>query len=456
MSPRRVGLIAGAMALAFVLLGTGAVFAGIAAGTPKGSAAPNPTSSATPTRAVPSDQLTAAGIPTCSIGALASAPALMKTYGSVVSASGSPVYALNDTVPQAPASVVKVLTAAAALSVLGPTFQITTQVVDDAQQPGSVVLVGEGDPTLSATGQSVYAGAPTMASLAQQTLTAYQAAHPGQQITKVILDSSYWDPTDNWDPSWPATERTKGYQSEVTALQVDGDRANPQQEVSPRGTDPVMTAGKAFVSALGLSGVTLVTGDAENGAPQLAAVKSQPVSTLVKQMLLNDDNTLGEMLARIVSVKENLGGSSLSLQNAIPTALAKYGVSTAGLTVVDGSGESPKNGIPALFMAKFMAAVSQGQNNLQYVQAGMSLAGKSGSLASRFTGANAVAAGKVYGRSGFIATAYTLSGYLTAKDGTTLAFAFYAVGTGITSAAQPALDTLATGVYNCGKNLAGN
>jgi D-alanyl-D-alanine carboxypeptidase/D-alanyl-D-alanine-endopeptidase (penicillin-binding protein 4) len=457
---RHFVLIATAIALAFVLLGTGAVFAGIAAGSPKHVSGGSPGSAnAAATRATPADRLAATSIPTCSISVLAGAANLLKASGSVVSATtGKSVYSLSDTTAVPPASGLKVLTAAAAIAKLGPDYRITTQVVDEPQQPGAIVLVGQGDPTLSAAaaGGSVYAGAPSIANLATAALTAYNTLHPDVPLNKVILDASYWDPADNWDASWLRTEQTQGYQSEVTALQVDGDRQNPKLQTSPRGTDPVMTAGKAFVAALGLDNVSLATGHAENGATPLASVQSQPVSTLVKEMLLNSDNTLAEMLARIVSVKESLDGSSSSLQKAITTALGGYGVDTAGLTIIDGSGESPNDSIPTLFMAKFMAAVSQGKNGLQAVAAGMPLAGKTGGLATRFTGANAVAAGKIYAKPGFLAGAYTLSGYLTAKDGTPLAFSFAGVGPGITSAAQTSLDTLATGVYNCGKNLSGN
>ena len=77
-----------------------------------------------------------------------------------------------------------------------------------------------------------------------------RARNPGEQITQVILDASYWNPSDKWDASWKRTEQTIGYHSEVTALQVDGDRADPTKQTSPRSTDPITRAGKLFVDAL--------------------------------------------------------------------------------------------------------------------------------------------------------------------------------------------------------------
>ena len=458
-SRNKVALIAGALAVAFLLLGVGAVFAGVAAGKAGAqSQAPGAASTSAPSRDVASDQVAATTIPTCSISKLASAPALKKTFASVLNVStDKSMFAKDDARAQQLAGGQKVLTAAAAIAILGPGYRIATEVVDGVT-PGSITLVGQGDATLSRNpvGQSVYPGAPTMAALASATLTAYNAAHPGVPITQVVLDSSYWDPADNWIDSWPRSKQTDGFLSEVTALQVDGDRDNPKLQTSPRSTDPVARAGQAFISALGDTSIALVDGHAENGAPQLARVRSQPVKTLVRQMLLNNDNTLAEMLARIVSVRENLAGSSGSLQNAITSALSKYGIDTADVAVVDGSGESDEDVVPAVYMAKLMAAISQKTNGLQYVADGMSLAGKTGTLAGRFTDTSAVAAGKVYGMAGTLAASYTLSGYLTARDGSKFSFAFYGIGQDITESAQTALDALATAVYKCGKNLTTN
>jgi D-alanyl-D-alanine carboxypeptidase/D-alanyl-D-alanine-endopeptidase (penicillin-binding protein 4) len=173
-------------------------------------------------------------------------------------------------------------------------------------------------------------------------------------------------------------------------------------------------------------------------------------------MLQNSDNTLAEMLARIVSVKETLSGSSASINDAISKAIDKFGVDPSSTNVEDGSGESDADSVPALFMSQFMAAVSKGQNGLSTVASALPVAGKTGSLAKRFTGANAIAAGKIWAKPGFIASAYSLSGYMTAADGTPLAFSFDGVGPGMTTAANSAQDTLATAVFTCGKNLTNN
>jgi D-alanyl-D-alanine carboxypeptidase/D-alanyl-D-alanine-endopeptidase (penicillin-binding protein 4) len=309
-------------------------------------------------------------------------------------------------------------------------------------------------------GQSVYAGAPTLATLAAKTLAAYHAnpANSGVPIQNVILDSTYWDPNDNWDTSVSTNERSGGYLSETTALQVDGDRANPHLVVSPRSNDPVTAAGNAFVAALGLnpSSVTITKAANPSGSTLLASVQSQPVSTLVRQMLQLNDDTLAETLTRVLSVKESLGGTSSSIQVAVTTALAKYGLDTSDLTIEDGSGLSDESQVPPVFMSKFMSLVSQKSNGLQYVATGLAVSGKTGELANRFTGSSSIVVGKIDGKAGSLSNAYTLTGYLTAADGTGESFTFFAEGDGITSTAKTALDSLAAAVYTCGKNITNN
>ena len=142
----RMAWLAGALAIVFVLLGTGAVFAGVTVGS---QAAPAPT--ATPTadpRPVPTGELVASRLRTCSVAGPAGDPRLMSLYGRVESYDGEVLFDRGGDSPQRTASVLKILTAAAALTVLGPDFRITTSVYA-SPTPGTIVLIGRGDATLS-------------------------------------------------------------------------------------------------------------------------------------------------------------------------------------------------------------------------------------------------------------------------------------------------------------------
>lgn len=457
----RTGWLIGAGAVVFVLLGTGALFAGVSVGS-AAEAEPEPTPTAEALRDLPDGELTPSRLRTCSVAPLAADPALMSLSGQVVRIdTGEVLFDRAGDTPARTASVMKLLTAAAALATLGPDFQITTSVVQGST-PGSIVLIGRGDPTLSATSpgsESVYRGAPKLADLAAATLAAYN----GPQITNIVLDSSYWSTGDKWDPSWKRTEQTRGYHSEVTALQVDGDRADPSKQDSPRSTDPVGRAGAAFLAALRAAdsddevadNVTFTVGSAVTTVT-LAEVKSQPLRVLIPYMLLVSDNTLAEMLARITSIGAASNGSAVSLQQVIPSALSEYDIPPTGMVIRDGSGLSDLNAVPPSTVVKLLIAMTQGGPHLDVVYAGLPIAGQTGTLSGRFTGPNSGARGHVWAKTGWIDTAYTLAGIVQAADGTMFAFAFYAIGDGIQSTARAALDTLTTGVYNCGDNLSNN
>ena len=451
--------LAGAIGVAFLLFGTGAVLAGAAVGSGNGPAGLGPSSSADAARPVPVEMPAASRLRTCSVAALATDPRLASFAGAVVNAStGELLFDRAAAVGVPQGAVVQVLTAAAALNILGPDYRLSTRVYEGASA-GTIVFVGGGDSTLSRLGagqESVYSGAEKLDNLADKVAAAHSAP-----ITTIVLDASMWSAGDKWDATWPRAEQTGGTLSEVTALQVDGDRNDPTAQTSARSTDPIARAGHWFAEALKDAGadidpdtVAFSTGSAVTTKPLLGEVLSQPVSVLINQMLVAGDATLAETLARVVSKQMSLGGTASSINQAITSAVAVYEVDTTGVTVHDGSGTSGANAVPPAFMAKFMVKVSQGAANLNLIYDSLAVAGKSGTLANRFGGDSAAAKGAVTGKTGSSGGVYSLAGTIAAADGSQLAFAFYAIGAKDTSRA--AIDALATGAFTCGDNLSNN
>lgn len=448
--------LAGALGVAFLLLGTGAVFAGAAVG----DGGPNgigPSSTASAGRPLPAELPAASRLRTCSVAGAAADARLVSLSGAVVNATtGEMLFDRGASTAVAQSGIATVLTGAAAINILGPDTQFSTKVYAGSS-PNSIVLMGGGDPTLSRTplgSESVYAGAPKLAELATQV----KQNMPGyEDITTIILDTTLWSTGDKWDANWPRTLQTGGQLSEVTALQVDGDRADPVAQNSPRSTDPVNRAGREFAESLGLDAddVTFSLGAAVTSKQLLGEVKSQPVKVLVNQMIVAGDATLAETLARLVSKTMSLGGTAASLPQALSSAIAVYEVETDGLTLTDGSGLSPATTVPPAFVATFMGKVMQGAQGLDVVYNSLGVAGKSGSLAARFSGDAAAAKGAVVGKAAAGSGEQALAGVVTAADGTQLSFAFYATG-GAKDNAKAALDLLVAGVYGCGDNLSNN
>jgi D-alanyl-D-alanine carboxypeptidase/D-alanyl-D-alanine-endopeptidase (penicillin-binding protein 4) len=179
------------------------------------------------------------------------------------------------------------------------------------------------------------------------------------------------------------------------------------------------------------------------------------MATLIAQMLQFSDNSLGENIARVVSKEWSGGGSSASIGTIIPGIIANLGLDTRTITVRDGSGLSASNLVPPVFMAQLMAKVAVGEQELGVIKSAMPVAGKTGSLRSRFTGSSEIARGQVFAKTGWINGSRTLSGWLNAQDGSVLSFAFYALGP-VQEDATVALDAVTTGAFMCGNNLSNN
>jgi D-alanyl-D-alanine carboxypeptidase/D-alanyl-D-alanine-endopeptidase (penicillin-binding protein 4) len=235
---------------------------------------------------------------------------------------------------------------------------------------------------------------------------------------------------------------------------VDGDRADPTAKTSYRSTDPVQRAGTAFARLLG-SGVRTVRGEAPAGAVRLARVRSQPVSTLVKQSLIVSDNTLAETLARVTAIRSGAGNTFAAEQQGTVGALQGYGISTAGIRIVDGSGLSPDNAVPPKYLTALFRQIRVRAGSLGVVYDGLPISGRTGSLsyADRFAGAASRADGAVHAKTGWIDDGYTLSGIIDAKDGTPLTFAFFALGA-VTESTKYALDALTARAWDCGGRTA--
>ncbi len=456
----RATMIAGGT-LALVLFGGLAVAAGSAVGAPVAASAPAATTTPTPTptptqtaRPAPVAAPAASIVRSCSVAELASDGRLGSFQAQVRNAAtGAILYDRGGNTASRAASVLKVLTSAAALEVLGPDYRATTTVVKGAE-PGSVVLVGGGDITLSRTpsgDESAYAGAAHLDDLAAQVEAAWAADPANPPLTKLILDSSMFGGAE-WQPSWESKELWDGYMPPITALQVDGDRDNPYNNTSSRSEDPIGRAGAAFAEELG--GVSIERGTAPAGAAQLGAVQSQPVSTLVQQTLIVSDNAIAEMLARLVAVESGAGNSFESIQAGVLQGLAAYGIDTTGIVIVDGSGLSDDNAVPPNYLTQLFMKINAREGNLGVLFDGLPVAGQTGSLSysDRFTGDSAVADGAVFAKTGWIDTGYTLSGVIHAADGTPLTFAIYALGD-VDDSAKTAIDALTAGFYNCGDRL---
>ena len=387
----------------------------------------------------------------CSVKELEENPLVLDLQAQVIdAATGKVLFDRASTTPARAASVMKLLTAAAALETLGPDYRVTTRVYADAKDPSIIYLVGAGDVTLSKTkpgANSVYRNAPKLSDLARQIGAWSQT----QTFSQIVLDTTlYGGSKGEYQSVWDKRGLSEGYMSYVSALQIDGDRDNPASKDSARSTDPVARAGEWFKQELGAkaSGAFLSKGKAPADAIEIASVRSAPLTVWIDYMLTVSDNSLSEAIARLVSLDLGLDGSFASLTQAYRAALSGTGIDLTGLKVEDGSGLSRFNQVSPATVNQLLQKIDQRYKNFQVIFDGMPVSGTPGSLSYRFEDA----VGKVIAKTGWIRTGYTLAGFLTPEDGSRLIFTAYNLGD-VTITNQEALDELVMGFYSCGITL---
>lgn len=349
----------------------------------------------------------------------------------------------------APASTAKLLVAAAILTVHQPTDRFVTTVVAGSA-PGTVVLVGGGDPTLSAAaaGQPTpCAGASRISDLAAKV----KASLAGQPVTRVVVDNSVFSgPTTA--PGWGSDDAPSTYASPIMGTMVDGGRGTPTCDPQdPRSGTPDLAAGQALASAL--AGAQVSRGSAPAGAKVLGQVQSAPVILLVEQMLTESDNVIAEVLTRQVAIAAHKPGSFADGAAAVSATLQPLGIEV-GNGMKDGSGLSAQDRLPVKALASVLLKAFDPQHlQLRAIIAGLSVAGWDGTLLEqhRFSASNR-AYGVVRAKTGSLPAngVHTLAGIVTDADGRPLVFAFVADHAADQDSARAALDTLAATLASCG------
>ncbi len=206
--------------------------------------------------------------------------------------TGKELWRQLDDVPLVPASVNKVLTAAAALLTLDRQARISTRVVAAAQSSqGPVVLVGAGDPTLSAAPPGVdtwYRGAARISDLVEQV------HRSGMTPTSVQVDiSAFSGPT--IAAGWDLADVDNGDVAPMEAAMIDAGRIQPTTVNSRRSRTPALDAGRELAKALGLDPAAVTIASAPSGARQPGR---RPVRA-ADPAAVPDDERLGQRDGRV-------------------------------------------------------------------------------------------------------------------------------------------------------------
>jgi D-alanyl-D-alanine carboxypeptidase/D-alanyl-D-alanine-endopeptidase (penicillin-binding protein 4) len=386
------------------------------------------------------------------LAAVVADPNLGKLGGRVTDAmTAKELWQQQDDVQMQPASTNKTLTTAAALLALDREARVTTRVVG-ADQPGAsgvIVLVGGGDPTLSAAppGQDTwYHGAARISDLADQV------RRSGVTPTAVQVDTSLFSgPT--MAPGWDPADIEGGDIAPIESVMLDAGRIQPATDESRRSVTPALDAGHALASALGVDPrqVTIANHPAPVGVRQLAAVQSAPLIGRLNEMMSVSDNVMAECIAREVAASMQRSLSFAGAVDAVTNRLNTAHIDTGSAILQDSSGLSVDDRLTAKILdAVVQAAAGPDQPALRPLLDLLPIAGGSGTLSDRFadTAPGVGPAGWLRAKTGSLTAINALAGVVTDRSGRVLTFALISNDAGPTG--RTAIDALAATLWSCG------
>ena len=280
-----------------------------------------------------------------------------------------------------PASILKLLTALAALEVLGPDFRYTTDV--GLTDRLDLQVTGRGDPLLVSE---------ALAEMAGKIAVALEKKTGGRHdLNDLVLDDTYFDyalkipGTTASSQPYDAPNGALCANFNTVAFKRRGGRyvsAEPQTPLLPLALDRIkqsnLVEGRVLLSQTGRQG-TLYTGhllahfleqqgiaingtvriaghEDPKGSPLLAHRSRFPLPRVIARLLEHSNNFIANQLLITIGIKT--AGPPGTLAKGVQS-LATYARETLGidhLTIVEGSGISRQNRISARDMARILEA----------------------------------------------------------------------------------------------------
>lgn len=350
------------------------------------------------------------------------------SYGISVLALDPPgiVFERDALKPLVPASVAKVVTAAAALDLLGPGWTYATTLsargtFDAATGTlhGHLVLHGTGDPNLSRRGLEPKAPHP-LARLAKT------AAEAGVRLVTgaLVLDDGPFD-REYVHPSWAPGDVASWYGAPVAGLSIDDGCAliavkggSAERPVK----DPLGSTGEAMVAALKAAGVRVAQGwrpalDARDRAPgTTVATVENDLATTLRVMNRRSQNFYASLVFKACGAAREGVGSWETGGRAVADAVSRRGVPADGVRLVDGSGLSRDNRLTAAALSRLLASLDADVLRGPLLRDSLALPGDDeGTLRRRLSDPDAKA--RVRAKTGTLSGVHALAGYVDGKDG---------------------------------------
>lgn len=320
-----------------------------------------------------------------------------------------------------PASTQKILTAVAAYSGPGGDTHLVTRAM--LHSDNRLVLVGGGDMMLAAGAGDPDAvnGRAGLGDLADQVVA--QIGLTGvDTVTLAVDDTLFTGPA--VAPTVRRSDAEDGYVAPVAALAVDVARLT-DDKYARREADPALAAAETFADALADRGVEvsgeIVRQAAPSSAQEVGRVESAPLGEIVGYLLRESDNTLTEVVGRLVAIDAGLPGSGEAAVSEVLAEVEGLGVDLSGAELTDLSGLGTGSRMSARQLVDTLVAAAA-DPELREAVTGLPVAGLQGTLASRFGGDNP-GRGYAEAKTGSLPDVRSLAGTVVTADDRLLAFA---------------------------------
>lgn len=288
--------------------------------------------------------------------------------------TGQIVYEKNSFSQRKPASVMKIVGAAATLEYLDPEAKFTTDVSINPEQK-TVIVRGSLDPWISLNhdvGRKM--NRASLPYMAFNTLSAVKQANSGSlKNYKVIYSNLYSQDVSNLKTFWAK----RGFKPKMESVSDD---------------EAFKTAG------------------------QLIASESSPTTNeILTWTLLWSDNLLSERLARLSARSAGYSMDEKGVDQVFRDIFAKFDIDATKLVVADASGLSKKNRVTAKMIGELLYQVNKVEK-FAVIRSQLPVSGISGTLRDRFITTAPSAIGLVRAKTGTLNGTATLAGYVEATN----------------------------------------
>lgn len=332
-----------------------------------------------------------------------------------------------------PASNMKIITAATALTLLGPDYTYkTTFLVDgpvqDSLLDGDLIVIGRGDPTISDNMRGV-------ATTVMDALADSIRAHGIRQINGSLARVGNAFPDSVHGYGWEWDDLGEYYGSGVdelifnegmapTTLRPPPDTVRDSLYSGPA-KDPATGYLDALHDALVRKRIVVEAGVMDSILPTpfkmdtLFTFVSLPMRNIIPALMKPSQNQIAEILLKTIGLERGGVGTADSARKIVGRQLLAWGVQDDGFIIRDGSGLSRHDLVTPETLVRVLDKIQQDTAFAVFYNA-LPIAGVDGTLADRMKGTPAE--GNVHAKTGSISAARSLSGYVTTADGERLIF----------------------------------